>query len=58
MKILVAAFQKAFADKDYLAAASKAKQTLQPLPPAEFYKASQGMFKTIQGLESVLKQGK
>ena len=58
VKILVAAFQKAFADKDYLAAASKAKQTLQPLPPAEFYKASQGMFKTIQGLESVLKQGK
>ena len=58
VKILVAAFQKAFADKDYLAGASKAKQTLQPLPPAEFYKASQGMFKTIQGLESVLKQGK
>ena len=58
VKILVAAFQKAFADNDYLAATSKAKQTLQPLPPAEFYKASQGMFKTIQSLESVLKQGK
>lgn len=58
VKILVAAFQKAFADKDYLAATSKAKQTLQPLPPAEFYKASEGMFKTIQGLESVLKPTK
>jgi tripartite-type tricarboxylate transporter receptor subunit TctC len=58
LKVLVAAFQKAFADKDYLAAAAKAKQTLQPLPPAEFYKASEAMFKTIQGLESVLKQSK
>lgn len=58
LKILVAAFQKAFADKDYLAAASKAKQTLQPLPPVEFYKASEAMYKTIQGLESVLKQAK
>ena len=58
LKILVAAFQKAFADKDYLAAASTAKQTLQPLPPAEFYKASEAMFKTIQSLEAVLKQAK
>jgi tripartite-type tricarboxylate transporter receptor subunit TctC len=57
-KILGAAFQKAFADKDYLAAAAKAKQTLQPMASAEFYKASEAMFKTIQGLESVLKQGK
>lgn len=58
LKILVAAFQKAFADKEYLAATAQAKQTLQPLAPAEFYKASEGMFKTIQGLESVLKQTK
>ncbi|MGE5218948.1 MAG: Bug family tripartite tricarboxylate transporter substrate binding protein [Chloroflexota bacterium] len=58
LKILVAAFQKAFADKDYLGAAATAKQTLQPMPPAEFYKASEGMYKTIQSLESVLKHGK
>jgi tripartite-type tricarboxylate transporter receptor subunit TctC len=58
LKILVAGFQKAFADKDYLAATAKAKQTLQPMPPAEFRKASEGMFKTIQSLESVLKQSK
>jgi len=57
-KILVAAFQKAFADKDYLAATSTAKQTLQPLAPVEFYRASEAMFKTIQTLESVLKQPK
>ncbi len=58
IKILVTAFQKAFADKDYLAATTKAKQTLQPMAPAEFYKASEAMFKTIQSLESVLKQAK
>jgi tripartite-type tricarboxylate transporter receptor subunit TctC len=58
LKILVAGFQKAFADKDYLAATAKAKQTLQPMAPAEFYKASEAMFKTIQGLETVLKQAK
>ncbi|HBA39997.1 MAG: hypothetical protein A2W10_08890 [Deltaproteobacteria bacterium RBG_16_55_12] len=58
LKILVAAFQKSFADKEYLAAADKAKMTLQPLAPAEFYKASAGMFKTIQGMESILKQAK
>lgn len=58
LKILVAAFQKSFADKEYLAAADKAKMTLQPLAPAEFYKASAGMFKTIQGMESILKQSK
>ncbi|HEX2931325.1 MAG TPA: tripartite tricarboxylate transporter substrate binding protein [Candidatus Binatia bacterium] len=58
LKILVAAFHKAFADKDYLTATDKAKQTLQPMPPPEFYKASEAMFKTIQGLESVLKQAK
>lgn len=58
LKILAAAFQKSFADKEYLAAAGKAKMTLQPLAPAEFYKASAGMFKTIQGMESILKQAK
>lgn len=58
LEVLVAAFQKAFADKEYLAAATKAKMTLQPLAPAEFYKVSTAMFRTIQGLESVLKPGK
>ena len=52
---LVAAFQKAFADKDYLAVTAKARQTLQPLPPSEFYKASENMFRTIKSLEAVLK---
>jgi tripartite-type tricarboxylate transporter receptor subunit TctC len=56
LKTLVTAFQRAFADKDYLAAAAKAKQTLQPMPAVEFRKASEEMFKTIQALESVLKQ--
>lgn len=58
LKVLVSAFEKAFADKEYLAAAAKAKMTLQPMPPAEFYKASSGIFKTIQGLESILKKSK
>jgi tripartite-type tricarboxylate transporter receptor subunit TctC len=57
VKVLVAAFQKAFADKEYLAAAAKAKMTLQPLAPKEFYKASEDMFKTINALAPVLKQG-
>ena len=56
LKVLVGAFQKTFADKEYLAAAAKAKQTLQPMAPAEFCQASEGMFKTIRSLESVLKQ--
>jgi tripartite-type tricarboxylate transporter receptor subunit TctC len=55
LDVLVAAFRKAFADKDYLAVAAKANHTLQPLPPTEFYKASEGMFKTIKGLEAILK---
>jgi tripartite-type tricarboxylate transporter receptor subunit TctC len=58
LKVLVGAFQKAFADKEYLASAEKAKMTLQPLPPKEFTKASEDMFKTIKGLESVLKPAK
>jgi tripartite-type tricarboxylate transporter receptor subunit TctC len=58
LKVLVAAFQKSFADKEYLAATAKAKMTLQPLAPAEFYKTSAAMFKTIQGLEAVLKPSK
>ena len=57
LKVLVTAFQKAFADKEYLAAAAKANMTLQPLPPKEFYKASEDMFKTINALASLLKQG-
>ncbi len=55
MQILVAAFQKAFADKEFLAIAAKGGLTLQPLPSAEFYKVSQGMFATIKALEPILK---
>lgn len=58
LKVIVAAFQKSFADKEYLAAAAKAQMTLQPLAPAEFYKSSAALFKTIQGLEAVLKPSK
>lgn len=58
LKVLVTAFQKAFADKEYLAAAAKANMTLQPLAPKEFYKASEDMFKTINALAPLLKQGK
>jgi tripartite-type tricarboxylate transporter receptor subunit TctC len=57
LKVLVTAFQKAFADKEYLAAAAKAGMTLQPLPPKEFYKASEDMYKTINALAPLLKQG-
>jgi len=56
LRVLVNGFQKAFADKQYLAAAAKANMTLQPLAPKEFYQASEDMFKTIKALESVLKQ--
>jgi len=56
--ILTAVFQKAFADKEYLAAAARARQTLQPLPPAEFYKMSENMFKTVKELESILRPAK
>ncbi len=58
VEVLVAAFKKAFADKEYQAAAAKAKQTLQPLGPAEFYKASREVFETIQDLAPVLKPAK
>lgn len=57
LKVLVAAFQKSFADKEYLAAAAKANMTLQPLAPKEFHKASEDMFKTISALAPLLKQG-
>jgi len=56
LKVLVNGFHKAFADKQYLAAAAKANMTLQPLAPKEFFQASEDMFKTIKALESVLKQ--
>jgi tripartite-type tricarboxylate transporter receptor subunit TctC len=58
LKVLVSGFQKAFADKEYLATAHKANMTLQPLPPKEFYKASEDMFKAIKALEPLLKQAK
>jgi tripartite-type tricarboxylate transporter receptor subunit TctC len=55
LQIIVAAFQKAFADKEYLAVAAKAGLTLQPLSPVDFYKVSEGMFTTIKALEAILK---
>jgi tripartite-type tricarboxylate transporter receptor subunit TctC len=55
LDVLVSAFQKAFADKEYLALAAKAGHTLQPLPPTEFLKASDSMFRTIKSLEAILK---
>ena len=58
LDVLAAAFRKAFAEKEYAAAAAKAKQTLQPLGPAEFYKASKEIFETIQDLAPVLKSKK
>lgn len=58
LDVLVAAFRKAFAEKEYLAAAAKAKQTLQPLDSVEFQKASKEIFDTIQELAPVLKPAK
>jgi tripartite-type tricarboxylate transporter receptor subunit TctC len=58
LNALVGGFQKAFADKDFLATAKKAKMTLQPLPSKEYYKASEDMFRTIKALEPLLKQAK
>jgi len=56
--VLAAAFRKAFADKEYLTAAAKANQTLEPLGPAEFQKASKEVYDTIQELAPLLKPGK
>jgi len=58
LEVLANAFRKAFAEKEYAAAAAKAKQTLQPLGPAEFYKASREIFEIIQELAPVLKPQK
>jgi tripartite-type tricarboxylate transporter receptor subunit TctC len=55
INVLAAALQKSFADKDFIATAAKGGLALQPLGPAEFYKASQGLFATIKALESTLK---
>jgi putative tricarboxylic transport membrane protein len=55
LDVLVSAFRRAVADKDYLAAAAKAKQTLQPMGPAEFLAASKEAYDTIQELAPVLK---
>lgn len=58
LEIIAAGFRKAFAEKEYGTAAAKAKQTLQPLGPVEFYKASREIFETIQDLAPVLKPQK
>jgi tripartite-type tricarboxylate transporter receptor subunit TctC len=58
LQVLVAAFQKAAADKDFLAAASKGGLALQPLAANDFYKVSEGMFTTIKSLEAILKPGR
>ncbi|HWP34049.1 MAG TPA: tripartite tricarboxylate transporter substrate binding protein [Thermodesulfobacteriota bacterium] len=55
LKVLVAAFQKAFEDKEFQAAAAKAKLTLQPMGPAEFTQASTKLFKLMQELAPILK---
>jgi tripartite-type tricarboxylate transporter receptor subunit TctC len=55
LQVLVAAFQKAAADKEFIAAAAKGGLTLQPLAANDFYKVSQSMFTTIKALESILK---
>jgi tripartite-type tricarboxylate transporter receptor subunit TctC len=55
LQVLVAAFQKAAADKDFLAVAAKGGLSLQPLAANDFYKVSENMFTTIKALESILK---
>ena len=58
LQVLVTAFQKAAADKDFIAVAAKGGLTLQPLAGNDFYKVSENMFTTIKALESILKPGK
>jgi tripartite-type tricarboxylate transporter receptor subunit TctC len=53
--ILTAAFQKAVAEKEFLASAARASHMLRLLPPAEFYRASENMFKTVKELEPILR---
>ena len=55
--ILIKGLQKAMADPDFKAAASKAKLTLQPLAGEDFVKASRSIYDTIRALEGVLKAG-
>jgi putative tricarboxylic transport membrane protein len=55
LQVLVTAFQKAAADKDFVASAAKGGLTLQPLAANDFYKVSESMFTTIKTLESILK---
>ncbi|MCC7184349.1 MAG: tripartite tricarboxylate transporter substrate binding protein [Rhodocyclaceae bacterium] len=55
--ILIAGFQKAMADPEFKAAASKAQMTLQPLAGEEFLKESKSIYDTVKGLEDVLKAG-
>jgi tripartite-type tricarboxylate transporter receptor subunit TctC len=55
LQVLVVAFQKAAADKDFLAVAAKGGLSLQPLAANDFYKVSENMFTTIKALESILK---
>src|SRR5262245_5242322 len=55
LQVLVTAFQKAAADKDFLAVAAKGGLSLQPLAANDFYKVSENMFATIKALESILK---
>lgn len=55
--ILIKGLQKAMADPDFKAAASKAKLTLQPLASEDFFNASKAIYATIKALEGVLKAG-
>jgi putative tricarboxylic transport membrane protein len=55
LQVLITAFQKAAADKEFIGVAAKGGLTLQPLAGNEFYKVSENMFTTIKALESILK---
>jgi len=57
LDILIKACQKAAADPEFMAAATKAKLTLQPLAGGDFFKDSKAIYDTIKGLEDVLKAG-
>ncbi|HWP34541.1 MAG TPA: tripartite tricarboxylate transporter substrate binding protein [Thermodesulfobacteriota bacterium] len=55
LRVLVAAFEKTFADKSLHTAAAEAKLSLQPMPPAEFRRASLELFRLVQELAPVLR---
>jgi tripartite-type tricarboxylate transporter receptor subunit TctC len=56
--ILVAAFRKAVADKDFVAAAKKAGVPLRPLEPTEFLKVSKDFMELMKKMDPLLKPGR